>query len=112
MKNTILLNAKETILNMGWQIVHESNDYEYFYCYNPNTQILLYLQQSSYFGLVDISTVHKAQKGHGSGWVYEKNIPEVKQELILQAEKFALNKIALGQEKNITLDEFLKNRKR
>lgn len=112
MKNELVKNTKDLVVNLGWEVVKESDEYNYFTCYNPNTGVFLYIQQSSYFGLVDISTVHVPQKGHGSGWVYEKNIPEVTKELIEKAENFALAKFLTGKELNYkSLEEYkLKNR--
>ncbi|MGL4789866.1 MAG: hypothetical protein ACRCW1_00535 [Anaerotignaceae bacterium] len=110
MKNEILINAKNTIKNMGWQVVHESPDYEYFTCYNPETKVLLYLQQGAYFGLAEIHTVHEPLKGHGSGWVYEQNLQEITPEILIRAEKFALGKFLNGTEKNISLEKYLSKR--
>ena len=77
-RETFLQYAKQ-IKDLGYTVyINDDDDYNYGYIVNENNQIC-YFQLSSFFGLIDLSTVHMPSQSIGSGFSMYKGISPTKE---------------------------------
>ncbi|MGL4451100.1 MAG: hypothetical protein ACRCTZ_07925 [Sarcina sp.] len=107
MKNVKIEEFKDRVRSLGYEIIQE-RDKDYFSFVNRENGIIMSIYDNRpEFGLFTLSTAHYHQKDHGYGWVYLRNVYEIDDAEFKKAEAFITKKFISGEEKRITVEEFL-----